>query len=312
MRNRFEAQGVDAAERLLSEAYGRVSMRRRGADRVGMDLTTTDLGALRLDRLRMRLEFSADVDPLGAWVFGELLSGTAQYSSGGVTRDYVPGDAVLAAQYDEDYATRVEDADLRVVLVDPAFVDDVACGPDDDPVRFTGYHATDASSLALFRSTFAFVRRAVVDAPGVDPQPLVTSAAARLLVATALATFPNTALTAPTPVDRRDAHPHALRRAISFIESNSHRDLGSADIAAAAHVSIRALQLALRRHLDTTPMAYVRRVRLHRAHDDLRAADPSRTTVAAVAARWGLLDASRFAAQYLAEFSVPPGATLRS
>ncbi|MEU7612530.1 hypothetical protein [Micromonospora sp. NPDC049204] len=43
----------------------------------------------------------------------------------------------------------------------------------------------------------------------------------------------------------------------------------------------RALQLAFRRHHDTTPMRYVREVRLERAHRALRAADP--TTGATVA-----------------------------
>jgi len=53
-----------------------------------------------------------------------------------------------------------------------------------------------------------------------------------------------------------------VRRATAFIEQHAHTDINMADIAAAANVSIRAVQCAFRRHLNTTPMAYLRAVRL--------------------------------------------------
>jgi transcriptional regulator GlxA family with amidase domain len=88
-------------------------------------------------------------------------------------------------------------------------------------------------------------------------------------------------------------------------------DTAIADIAANAHVTIRAVQLAFRRHLDTTPMAYLRRVRLDHAHHDLSAAGPEDKTVAAVAHRWGFTSSSRFAAYYRQAFGVHPSQTLR-
>ncbi|WP_211269144.1 helix-turn-helix transcriptional regulator [Saccharothrix syringae] len=54
------------------------------------------------------------------------------------------------------------------------------------------------------------------------------------------------------------AQPDTLRRAIAFIESNAHRDISVADIAAAGFVTVRAVQPAFRRHLGTTPMAHLR------------------------------------------------------
>ena len=134
---------------------------------------------------------------------------------------------------------------------------------------------------------------------------------ARLLAATVLTAFPNTALTDPAIEDRRDAHPATLRRAVAFIDEHAHTDVTTADIAAAAHVTIRAVQLAFRRHLDTTPTEYLRRVRLDHAHHDLLAADPTRDSVTATAYRWGFPSPSRFAAYYRAAYGVPPGETLR-
>jgi AraC-like DNA-binding protein len=54
------------------------------------------------------------------------------------------------------------------------------------------------------------------------------------------------------------------------------------------HVSVRALQSAFARSQSLSPMRYLRDVRLRRIHADLLDADPQRTTVTAVAARWGL------------------------
>ena len=70
-----------------------------------------------------------------------------------------------------------------------------------------------------------------------------------------------------------------VRQAIDFIQANCARDISMADIAAAINVTPRAVQYMFRRHLDTTPMAYLRRIRLDRAHRDLLAADPSHDTV---------------------------------
>jgi transcriptional regulator GlxA family with amidase domain len=106
------------------------------------------------------------------------------------------------------------------------------------------------------------LRHRVLANPEAAASPLIVGSTARLLAATALATFPNTALPGPGVRDRRDASPATLRRAIAFIDEHVHDDIVGAEIAAAAGVTIRAAQLAFRRHLDTTPLGYLRR--LHR------------------------------------------------
>jgi transcriptional regulator GlxA family with amidase domain len=125
-------------------------------------------------------------------------------------------------------------------------------------------------------------------------------------------TFPNTAVSDSTAQDRRDATTVTLRRATEFIKGHAERDISLADIAAAAHVTIRAVQLAFRRQLGITPTQYLRRVRLDLAHQDLLAADPARSTITAVSARWGFASSSRFAAYYRSVYGIPPSETLRS
>ena len=115
----------------------------------------------------------------------------------------------------------------------------------------------------------------------------------------------------PTIQDRNDGSPATLRRAVAFIDEHAHEDITAADIGAAAFVTIRAVQLAFQRHMGTTPLAYLRRVRLARAHHDLTTADPATQTVTAIAYRWGFHSSSRFAAAYRQAYGIPPGHTLR-
>jgi AraC-like DNA-binding protein len=98
----------------------------------------------------------------------------------------------------------------------------------------------------------------------------------------------------------------------AVIESEPDRIFHTADLAATAGLSARALQEAFRRHLGTTPLGYVREVRLRRAHEDLiRAGADSGATVAEVAYRWGFGNLGRFARVYADRYGRHPCETLR-
>ena len=88
--------------------------------------------------------------------------------------------------------------------------------------------------------------------------------------------------------------------------------MGLVDIAAAAGLGARGLQLAFRRPHDTPPLEYLRRVRLDRAHRDLQASTPSDATVGGIADRWGFPHHGNFSALYLRTYGCSPSITLRS
>jgi transcriptional regulator GlxA family with amidase domain len=102
-----------------------------------------------------------------------------------------------------------------------------------------------------------------------------------------------------------------LRRSLTFIHDNAQNDITLSDIAAAVNVTPRSVQYTFRRHLGTTPLEYLRRVRLDLAHRELQAADPSSDTVMAIAGRWGFGHAGRFSRVYKQVFGLPPSQTLR-
>jgi transcriptional regulator GlxA family with amidase domain len=185
--------------------------------------------------------------------------------------------------------------------------------PDDElgTLRFTAMSPMSPAAARNWQHTVDYVSDTVLLHAEMASSPLITGSAARLLAATLLATFPNTWVTEPRPRDRADATPATLHRAIDFIEANADLDISAFDIAQAALATSRAVQLAFRRHLRTTPMAYLRHVRLQRAHEQLRALSlTDGVTVTQVAARWGFASPSRFARYYRAAYGVTPSRTL--
>ncbi|MEV5798620.1 helix-turn-helix transcriptional regulator [Streptomyces collinus] len=219
----------------------------------------------------------------------------------------------MFAPPDLPYSGRICAARYNITMLDPALLGQVASGGPhgDGPVRLTGHRPHSAAAARYLSHAIAHLRDHVLADPAVADQPLIASTAAQHLAATVLATFPNTALTEPAGPDRGDARPATLRRALAFVDDHADQPVTVAEIAAAAHVTVRALQYAFRRHLGTTPLAHLRRVRLAHAHHDLVAADPAGgTTVTEIAARWGFHHAGRFAAEYRKTYRRAPHRTL--
>jgi AraC-like DNA-binding protein len=107
------------------------------------------------------------------------------------------------------------------------------------------------------------------------------------------------------------ARPAAVRAATDLMEASPHQPWTTTGLASQCHVGARALQKGFQQHLGVSPMAYLRGVRLRRAREDLRAADPASTTVTAIAHRWGFTHLSRFAAAYHDAYGELPARTLR-
>ncbi|WP_433087805.1 helix-turn-helix transcriptional regulator [Dactylosporangium sp. CA-052675] len=308
----FETTDAEAAHQMLVSTYGAMRFSCTG-ERRRARVARTVVGPIELHHNTFSMHFQIDADPIRRVMMGRVLGGSFSYRRGAERCDNEPGDIFMLAYPDAPYQSINIDVDLEFAVIDPALLAQVAdTGPDRgaEPFRFTGFHPLSPQAARLWGTTFDFVRDNVADTPAAL-EPLLAGNAARLLLATALATFPSNVSHEPTIEDRRDAHPVTLRRAVAFIDANAHRDISPADVAAAAHVTIRTLQLAFRRHLDTTPGAYLRRVRLEHAHRDLLDADPPTTTVGAVAARWGFASHSRFTAHYHEVYGQLPSDTLR-
>jgi AraC family ethanolamine operon transcriptional activator len=83
------------------------------------------------------------------------------------------------------------------------------------------------------------------------------------------------------------------------------------DLCRAAAVSERALEYAYKATMGMTPVAYLTRLRLHRARQALLAATHGSTTVSAVALDWGFWHFGEFSRAYRDCFGELPSDTLR-
>jgi AraC-like DNA-binding protein len=177
-------------------------------------------------------------------------------------------------------------------------------------LRFPGVAPLDARRSALWARTVQFVE-SVFSEPALLANDLLRDAAADTLLAAALTAFPIEIVEGPRSPRSDEALPSAVRRALAHIEDNAHRSVSIDEIAGAARMSVRGLQTAFRRHLDTTPTAALKAARLSAAHAELVAADPGVASVAAIARRWGYQHLGRFAAEYRAQYGELPRDTLR-
>ncbi|HET9973481.1 MAG TPA: helix-turn-helix transcriptional regulator [Streptosporangiaceae bacterium] len=258
--------------------------------------------------LPAHLTFAAD--PSDQVIISTVLQGTVQVERGQDIDRYQAGDVLLGVRH---IGPTVRTRGLRnrnVILPLPLLHVMAGTEPGTSaPLRFLSLHLASPSARAQWSAVTRYVDD-LLASPDAALSPLVVTSAARLLAATALTVFPSTAHVPASPRDRRDASTATVRRAAAFIDEHAARDITVPDIAAAACVTVRALQMAFRRELDSTPTAYLRKVRLARAHRELVDADLSQETVTAVAYRWGFSSASRFSAYYRETYGVSPKQTL--
>ncbi|WP_295032274.1 AraC family transcriptional regulator [uncultured Microbacterium sp.] len=95
------------------------------------------------------------------------------------------------------------------------------------------------------------------------------------------------------------------------ILENLAEPLSLTSVAMSCGVSVRTLQAAFRRELDTSPGAWIRAQRLERVHRALSEARPDEASVSTIAHQYGFLHLGDFAAQFHTRFGVLPSAVLR-
>lgn len=103
-----------------------------------------------------------------------------------------------------------------------------------------------------------------------------------------------------------------FRAAARYFEDFASLPITPGDAADELGVPLRELHRAFRYAAGTSATAYLRRVRLSCAHDDLRAADAATVSVDRIALRWGFASPRTFAQAYRREYGVDPGTVLGS
>ena len=107
------------------------------------------------------------------------------------------------------------------------------------------------------------------------------------------------------------ALPPGLARAVGWLRERLDEPIHLDTLAAVAGVRPRTLEAHFRRYLGTTPLGWVRRMRLARARQQLLATGVAKS-VTGVAVANGFTELGRFAAQYRRQFGELPSQRLKA
>lgn len=310
----FESNDLGATEEFLISAYSPMRIGNDSPPEARTRIRRDTLGPVSVDRLDLGFEMRYETEPLNRVCLCTVRSGAVEESDRETGEDvFVQGEVGLLTPPDLPFTGVVRSARYTLTMFDPALLDRVAAAADrTTPLRFAGHRPVTAAAGRRLTHVIGHLHDLATD-PATSGNELAAATAADYLAITVLDTMPTTALLEPTATDRKDAHTDTVRRAIAFIETHLRDDISVADISAASYVTTRALQLAFRRHLDTTPLGYLRRLRMEAAHEMLVAATRGDgMTVTAVASEWGFGHSGRFAIAYRDRYGRTPHDTLRS
>lgn len=252
--------------------------------------------------------------PYGTVSICRLRSGRVRLTTGRDALSLQQGDVFVMADPTRPFTAACAAADATFLRLPVAALESVAERSAGVPggARFAFLSRRPATARAGRRLTdvVRFAERHLVDA--IPPGGPVRTAIGDLLAATVLTTFPNTVVAESADVPIRRDVSATVSLALDFVARNADLPITARDVAVHASVSRRALEMAFRDHLGTSPAAYLRRYRLARIHEELVAAEPGDgTSVTGTALRWGFTQSSRFAACYRDVYGEPPSRTLR-
>lgn len=181
-------------------------------------------------------------------------------------------------------------------------------GPIGDDIGFDLTFCLDTPRGRTVLSMTRFLHAELSRDDGIASVPVALHEFESALMTQLLMTIPNSLtpmLEAASPGTPRQR----IRDAAAFMTAHAADAMSVTEIASAAGMSVRALQIGFRHEAGVSPMEFLRNARLDRAHQDLTLGAGS---VSEIANRWHFYHVGRFAAQYRARFGTTPSATLRS
>jgi len=302
---------------LLSQRYveHRASFRCAAPARVDAGVRAATVGLLEAAVVWHRgFDYHALVSPPDEFIAWVALHGTGTLATGRERVHFTRG-GVLLDPIDLPFAAILLDCAFALLRVPRQIVGELAeqhAGLPAARLRFESMAPVSGAARELWKQTAGFLCRQLIGSRSTEVSPLVAQEMARLAAVTLLEAFPNTTMTASLAGGPGHVAPAAVRRAAAFLDSHAGQPVSVTEVAAVAGTTTRALQYAFRRHYDTTPTGYLRRVRLERAHRQLQAADPiAGATVAEIARQWGWANPAHFATAYRQRYGMPPSHTLR-
>lgn len=163
--------------------------------------------------------------------------------------------------------------------------------------------------LSRLRQLHATAGNLAATVPDIIAQPAVARAIEQELILAMVRCLTE----CEAPADPAPGHKRlpVMRRFEDILKAADGRPLHLPEVCAAIGVSERTLRLHCLEHLGLSPHRYLLLRRMNQARRALAAADPTATTVTAVATEFGFWELGRFSVAYRNLFGEPPSATLQ-
>jgi AraC-like DNA-binding protein len=307
-RLRFTSDDLDDSRRFLENVYsGRQFRARKNAGPFSFRFASAGDARLSLETGF----FLGHLQGVIPWSKDYVMS---WFRTGAVTIDYPVGQltSVGARPFltptETSFAFAMTPHHHSIVQIGAVFLEDIATerhGGHSQRIVFDYTAVPSSEALTTWRDTLSAATPLVV---GEATPPLARHSAQVALVRSLLDLFPWRAVDVPEGI--RTERTKKLRQAAEYVHAFADQPITTADIAEAAGLHTRTLQILMSEHLGSSPTSYLRDVRLDRVRQDLLSSDPGDTLVADVARRWGFGNLGRFAAAYLQRFGEYPRDTL--
>ena len=105
--------------------------------------------------------------------------------------------------------------------------------------------------------------------------------------------------------------PHYVHYVEDYVNEHSAETITLSQLIEISGVSGRTLLEGFRRYKGTSPMKYLKSVRMERVHVELKRADPERQRVTEIALAWGFTQLGKFSVEYKQRFGESPSDTLK-
>lgn len=306
--------GADAqtAQTQTSAAFSEVAVRFEGLADIDFRLMLSRSAHLTLGQMSYGDATAILGPPMLDWYHLNLpMTGCAHAEQNGRGGDVVAGARGIAFQPSSPLKVDLSDGSWQYHVKVPRTVFEkhaaaLAGIPEPQPVDLDVLFDLDSARGASLVAAVRFLLTECARPGGLGELPLVVREYESGLLTQILTAIPNSL---SERINHRSATSQRSRvdRVLDYIDEHTAADLTSAELARVAGCSLRSLQSEFRDRVGKTPSAYVREVRLDRAHADLQAGG----AVSDVAMRWGFHHLGRFSGVYKARFGVAPSETTR-
>ncbi len=284
--------------------------------KLNAQMDSVSLQRSSISRLRYKAPISVNSEPMESFIMVMMpVEGKALVRCG-EQETYSNSNISCIVNYSDPLSMNWDDqCDQLIIRVDRNLLDRTCEGflgkPLREPLRFKNRMELTDPKLKCWTDVVRLLTSNASIFSTLHDFPLVARQYEQLLATTILNVQPHN-YGDVLPSSCREITPSFMRKAEEFILQNVDQPITIEDLAKSLEVSVRTLYNGFQKYRDTTPMAYLAKVRLDRIHADLLEARSTgaNASVTRIAMDWGVFHMGNFSKNYKARFGELPSETL--